>query len=220
MPSRRWCCGTPPPAHGAAWWWPTSHCFGATCRWGRRRGRRGSRTPLPNRGPGPSGSPGRAGGRSRCRCSTRASGRGGSVRVALRPPAVAGLGVLCAGLTSGASRPERAAEGATVKGRSLVNHWIEVVLEPSGALALHDRRTGERFFDVLRLEDGGDAGDTYTYCPPSRDRVARAAGPLKVRRGGGGAPLPRPAGPAPKVWGPRGGGGGGGGGGPRAVNPP
>src|SRR5438445_3506490 len=54
------------------------------------------------------------------------------VRVALRPPAVAGLGVLCAGLTSGASRPERGAEGATVKGRSLVNHWIEVVLEPSG----------------------------------------------------------------------------------------
>src|SRR5438445_681510 len=104
------------------------------------------------------------------------------VRVALRPPAVAGLGVLCAGLTSGASRPERAAEGATVKGRSLVNHWIEVVLEPSGALALHDRRTGERFFDVLRLEDGGDAGDTYSYCPPSRDRVVRAAGPLKVRR--------------------------------------
>jgi len=104
------------------------------------------------------------------------------VRVALRPPAVAGLGVLCAGLTSGASRPERGAEGATVKGRSLVNHWIEVVLEPSGALALHDRRTGERFFDVLRLEDGGDAGDTYSYCPPSRDRVVRAAGPLKVRR--------------------------------------
>jgi len=38
-----------------------------------------------------------------------------------------------------------------VKGRSLVNRWIEIVLEPTGALALHDRRTGERFFDVLRL---------------------------------------------------------------------
>src|SRR2546422_4112008 len=31
-------------------------------------------------------------------------------------------------------------------------------------------RTGERFHDVLRLEDGGDAGDTYTYCPPAGDR--------------------------------------------------
>ena len=104
------------------------------------------------------------------------------VRVALRLPAVPGLGVTCAGLTPGATRPDRAGEGAVVKGRSLVNRWIEIVLEPTGALALHDRRTGERFFDVLRLEDGGDAGDTYSYCPPVRDRIVRAAGPIKVRR--------------------------------------
>src|SRR5439155_54781 len=82
----------------------------------------------------------------------------------------------------GAIRPDRAGEGAVVKGRSLANHWIEIVLEPTGALAVHDRRTGERFFDVLRLEDGGDAGDTYTYCPPVRDRIVRAAGPIRVRR--------------------------------------
>src|SRR5213079_942245 len=82
------------------------------------------------------------------------------------------------GLTPGAI----GGSGARVKGRSLVNRWIETVLEPTGALALHDRRTGERFFDVLRLEDGGDAGDTYTYCPPARDRVVRATGPIKVRR--------------------------------------
>src|SRR5438309_8849777 len=104
------------------------------------------------------------------------------VRVALRLPAVPGLGVTCAGLTPGATRPDRAGEGAVVKGRSLVNRWIEIVLEPTGALALHDRRTGERFFDGLRLEDGGDAGDTYSYCPPVRDRIVRAAGPIKVRR--------------------------------------
>src|SRR5204862_5747274 len=30
--------------------------------------------------------------------------------------------------------------------------------------------------------DGGDAGDTYTYCPPTGDRLVRAAGPIKVRR--------------------------------------
>src|SRR5437016_619916 len=104
------------------------------------------------------------------------------VRVALRLPAVPGLGVRCAALTPGATRPDRGGEGAVVKGRSLVNHWIEIVLEPTGALALHDRRTGERFFDVLRLEDGGDAGDTYSYCPPVRDRIVRAAGPIRVRR--------------------------------------
>src|SRR5439155_716196 len=82
------------------------------------------------------------------------------------------------GLTPGAI----GGSGARVKGRSLANHWIEATLEPTGALALHDRRTGERFFDVLRLEDGGDAGDTYTYCPPARDRIVRAAGPIRVRR--------------------------------------
>jgi len=82
------------------------------------------------------------------------------------------------GLTPGAI----GGSGASVKGRSLANHWIEATLEPTGALALHDRRTGERFFDVLRLEDGGDAGDTYTYCPPARDRIVRAAGPIRVRR--------------------------------------
>src|SRR5207245_139172 len=73
-------------------------------------------------------------------------------------------------------------DGVEVRGRSLVNRFLEVALEPSGALALRDRRTGERFFDLLRLEDGGDAGDTYTYCPPARDRVVRATGPIKVRR--------------------------------------
>jgi alpha-mannosidase len=35
---------------------------------------------------------------------------------------------------------------------------------------------------VLRIEDGGDAGDTYSYCPPAGDRITRATGPLKVRR--------------------------------------
>src|SRR5213594_595659 len=128
------------------------------------------------------------------------------VRVALRLPSVAGLGFDAFGLTfdrpglttgspgltpgspgltpgsPGLTPGAIGGSGASVKGRSLANHWIEARLEPTGALALHDRRTGERFFDVLRLEDGGDAGDTYTYCPPARDRIVRAAGPIKVRR--------------------------------------
>src|SRR5438876_457688 len=128
------------------------------------------------------------------------------VRVALRAPSVAGLGFDALGvtfdrpgLTAGSPGPTPGSpgltpgspgltpgaiggSGASVKGRSLANHWIEATLEPTGALALHDRRTGERFFDVLRLEDGGDAGDTYTYCPPARDCIVRAAGPIRVRR--------------------------------------
>jgi alpha-mannosidase len=107
------------------------------------------------------------------------------VRVAFRAPTVPGLGLVTAGLRVGAAPPAAlrpAAEGARVQGRSIVNHWIEVALEPSGGLALHDRRTGERFVDVLRLEDGGDAGDTYSYCPPAGDRTLRATGPITVRR--------------------------------------
>jgi len=87
---------------------------------------------------------------------------------------------IATGATAPGARPS--GESAQVKGRSLVNHWIEVALEPSGALALHDRRSGQRFAELLRVEDGGDAGDTYTYCPPTGDRVVRAAGPIKVRR--------------------------------------
>src|SRR5438128_1413254 len=102
------------------------------------------------------------------------------VRIAFRAPSVSGLGLATLGLAP----PERLSshEGVEVRGRSLVNRFVEATLEPSGALALRDRRTGERFFDLLRLEDGGDAGDTYTYCPPARDRVVRATGPIKVRR--------------------------------------
>ena len=108
------------------------------------------------------------------------------VRIALRAPPLAGLGLATVAIASGATAPRAGArpsgEGVQVKGRSLINHWIEVALEPTGALALHDRRSGLRFTDLLRVEDGGDAGDTYSYCPPAGDRVTRAAGPITVRR--------------------------------------
>jgi alpha-mannosidase len=104
------------------------------------------------------------------------------VRIAFRAPNVPGLGLASAGLTAPAGGARPLTEGVLVKGRSLINHWIEVALEPTGALALHDRRSGQRFVDLLRIEDGGDAGDTYTYCPPSGDRLVRAVGPIKVRR--------------------------------------
>src|SRR3989442_1746126 len=104
------------------------------------------------------------------------------VRVALPAPAVPGLGL--AVLVPVAPGTARVPERALVRGggRTLVNRFVQVTLEPTGALTLHDRRTGERFAGLLRLEDGGDAGDTYTYCPPARDRVVRAAGPIALRR--------------------------------------
>jgi alpha-mannosidase len=104
------------------------------------------------------------------------------VRVAFRmsPPAVPGLGVSALAPGAPASLPKQ--EGVRVRGRTLENRFVEVALEPSGALTLVDRRSGGRYPDLLRLEDAGDAGDTYTYCPPARDRVVRSRGPLTVRR--------------------------------------
>ena len=102
------------------------------------------------------------------------------VRIAFRAPAVPGLGV--AALTTGAAAPPSRAEDVHVQGRSLANRFVEVALEANGALTLIDRKRNERYADVLRLEDSGDAGDTYTYCPPLRDRVKVSRGPVTVRR--------------------------------------
>ena len=102
------------------------------------------------------------------------------VRIAFRAPPVPGLGL--AALTVGAPAPLGRSEDVHVRGRSLANRFVEVVLEPNGALSLVDRRRNERYGELLRLEDAGDAGDAYTYCPPARDRIKPSRGPITVRR--------------------------------------
>jgi len=101
-------------------------------------------------------------------------------RIAFRSPAVPGLGL--GTLTLGAAAPLPRGEGVQVRGRALENRFVEVALESSGGLTLLDRRSGERYAGLLGLEDAGDAGDTYTYCPPVRDRMTRSRGPITVRR--------------------------------------
>jgi len=102
------------------------------------------------------------------------------VRIAFRAPPVAGLGL--AALTPGPPVPLGRAEDVKVRGRSLENRFVHVALESNGALSLLDRRRNERYADLLRLEDAGDAGDAYTYCPPARDRIKTSRGPITVRR--------------------------------------
>jgi len=106
------------------------------------------------------------------------------VRIAFRAPTVPGLGL--ATLTLGTPAPVSKGEDVRVRGRSLQNRFVEVTLESNGALTLVDRRREERYGDLLRLEDEGDAGDAYTYCPPARDRVKVSAGPITVKRLAGG----------------------------------
>jgi len=102
------------------------------------------------------------------------------VRIAFRAPPVSGLGIVA--LTTGPAAPLSRAEEARVRGRSLENRFVDVTIEANGALTLLDRRRNERYGELLRLEDGGDAGDAYTYAPSARDRVKQSRGPISVRR--------------------------------------
>lgn len=104
------------------------------------------------------------------------------VRIAFHAPALEGLA--SAGLRTGPPVPLLRERGAAVHGRTLANHFVEVAVEPTGALTLVDRRTGERFEGLLQLEEQADAGDLYSACPAGR--TVRAAGPIRVRRLAGG----------------------------------
>jgi hypothetical protein len=103
-------------------------------------------------------------------------------RVAFRAE-VGGLGLVNLDVGQGATRPER---GVWQKGRTLGNELVEVRVGPSGALHLFDRRTRQRYPNLFTLESSGDGGDTYTYCPPPRDRLRRFPGPVRVRPLAGG----------------------------------
>jgi alpha-mannosidase len=98
-------------------------------------------------------------------------------RVAFRAD-VGGLGLMNLDVGQGATRPE---SGVWQKGRTLGNELVEVRVGPTGALHLLDRRTRQRYPDLFTLESSGDMGDTYTYCPPLRDRLQRPRGAVRVR---------------------------------------
>jgi len=101
------------------------------------------------------------------------------VRVAFRAPVLPGLGL--GALTVGSAVPFPRAEEARVRGRTLVNRFVQVTLGSNGTLTLLDRRRNERYDALLELEDAGDVGDAYTYCPPARNRVRQKSGRVSVR---------------------------------------
>jgi mannosylglycerate hydrolase len=102
------------------------------------------------------------------------------VRVAVWAPPVTGCGLVT--VVPGAPPGAVPRQEVEVQGRSLVNRHVVATLDRTGSLLLYDRRTHARWLDVLRLESGGDAGDTYTYCAQARDRLVRSQGPVRVRR--------------------------------------
>ena len=103
------------------------------------------------------------------------------VRIAFHAPALEGLAA--ASLSAGPATPLRG-HGVEVRGRTLSNQFVEVTVEPRGALTLVDRQTGERYSGLLHLEEQADRGDLYTPNPVGKPITA--TGPVRVRRLAGG----------------------------------
>jgi hypothetical protein len=66
-------------------------------------------------------------------------------------------------------------------GFRLRNEFVEVSIGSGGALTLKDRRSGQRYPGLLRLEDEADAGDTYSFCPARPRAFRRSMGPVRTR---------------------------------------
>jgi hypothetical protein len=97
-----------------------------------------------------------------------------AVRVAFRAPALGGLEV--ASLEPASAAAKRTGGKAHGRGRVVENELVEALVRRDGTVRLTDRASGERYDGLLRFESGGDAGDTYTYAPPPRDRLATLEG--------------------------------------------
>jgi alpha-mannosidase len=70
------------------------------------------------------------------------------------------------------AEPPLFAGAVVASGATLENDVLRVsVDQANGSLALHDKRTGQTYRGLNSIEDGGDIGDLYTYCPPASDSL-------------------------------------------------
>jgi hypothetical protein len=72
-----------------------------------------------------------------------------------------------------ANRPPSRRNGPEL---AIENEYFRVVARKDGTLDLEDTRGGRVWENVLSLEDSGDMGDLYTYCPPLWDEVVTSPG--------------------------------------------
>ena len=101
------------------------------------------------------------------------------VRVAFETPELPGF---AAATLAPAGRRSPAATGLATARKGLIeNGLVEVAVDRAGAVRLRDLVTGEVFPGLLRLESGGDRGDTYSYSAPPRDRLAALVAPVETR---------------------------------------
>jgi len=103
-------------------------------------------------------------------------------RVVVRVEGLPPLGVIAlaveAGGRGGAPRIEG---GVAVTDSGMENERLRLRIESDGTVAAADKASGARCHGLAALEDGGDAGDAYTYGAPRRARVACEPEDVAVR---------------------------------------
>ncbi len=96
----------------------------------------------------------------------------GNYRLAFMAEDVPGVGYRAyrlAAVAADGAGSEAAPNGA---GHAIENEWLRVEVDPQdGTLTLTDKATGRVMAGLNRVEDGGDRGDEYNYCPPEADAL-------------------------------------------------
>jgi mannosylglycerate hydrolase len=102
------------------------------------------------------------------------------MRVALRSPALGGFGFSQLPGGNQKSAPQSQSAVRVSDGR-MANDLMEVHVARDGTIGLGDRRTGVELDGLFGIESSGDVGDTYTYSPPTTNRISRLATPDTIR---------------------------------------
>jgi hypothetical protein len=86
--------------------------------------------------------------------------------------------------TFAAGRPAATGAGVAATERSAENERLRLTVNDDGTIDVAEKATGAEFRGVALLDDSGDVGDEYNYCPPSTDRLLTSAdaGPIRVAR--------------------------------------
>ena len=65
---------------------------------------------------------------------------------------------------------------------SMENDFLEVSINNDGSLNLFDKQTKTVYSNIHIFEDGGDAGEAWTYRPPSQDQIILSTGsPAEIK---------------------------------------
>jgi mannosylglycerate hydrolase len=65
---------------------------------------------------------------------------------------------------------------ADAEQRTLENAFLRLTIQQNGTFDLIEKETGQEYRGLGYFEDGGDAGDTYDYSWPTRDRLMTSLG--------------------------------------------